>query len=110
MTNLETDLAKIHAAPTETPEQIRDRAIEERFQRQMKACLPEGWSFGYIGNVYFGPMKDDRCWYIFVPHPGRVGTSEDRIGGFATADRFKLAQIAAGIAFGLKMAREGRAK
>lgn len=42
-------------------------------------------TFGYIGNLdaRFG---DDRCWYVFLPHPGRVGTEDDRLGGFSTGD------------------------
>lgn len=41
-------------------------------------------TFGYIGNVERG--RDDREWMIFLPHPGRVGTDRDRIGGFTTGD------------------------
>ena len=41
-------------------------------------------TFGYIGNLE--GRKDYRCWYVFLPHPGRVGTSADSIGGIATDD------------------------
>lgn len=40
------------------------------------------WTFGYIGNC--GAGYDDRAWYAFAPHPGRVGTAADRIGGYST--------------------------
>jgi hypothetical protein len=41
-------------------------------------------TFGYIGNCDIDGRNDDRCWMVFLPHPGRVGTSDDRIGGFTT--------------------------
>lgn len=60
----------------------------------------EGWTFGYIGNVT--PLRDDRGWYAFRPHPGRVGTSADRIGGHGTDELDKLANVLSGA---LAMAR-----
>jgi len=80
---------------------------DARFSRQMKELLPYGWTWGYIGNVY-PDGTDDRSWSIFVPHPGRVGTLEDRIGDFTTADRYQLLQVARGIAFGRARMAEGR--
>ena len=59
----------------------------EGLSEALKRELP-GVTFGYIGNCGVdrsGPF-DDRSWYIFLPHPGRVGTYEDRIGGFRTSD------------------------
>jgi hypothetical protein len=45
-----------------------------------------GVTFGYIGNVYNGPFIDERLWYVFLPHPGRVGTFEDSVSlGITTA-------------------------
>lgn len=41
-------------------------------------------SFGYIGNISI--RGDESSWYVFLPHPGRPGTSEDRIGGFPSGD------------------------
>ena len=38
------------------------------------------WTFGYLGNVYAD--HDDRHWYAFAAHPGRVGTNKDSIGGY----------------------------
>jgi len=48
-------------------------------------------TFGYIGNCDRLQADgtwgyDDRSWSVFLPHPGRVGTSEDRIGSFPTGD------------------------
>lgn len=39
-------------------------------------------TFGYIGNL--SGSRDDRRWMIFLPHPGRVGTYDDQVGGFET--------------------------
>lgn len=43
------------------------------------------FTFGYVGNTYGIPdtpaYRDDRIYYVFAPHPGRVGTSRDSIGG-----------------------------
>jgi hypothetical protein len=58
--------------------------IRARIQR-LADMLPDDVSFGYIGNCD-GAGYDDRLWYLFLPHPGRVGTSLDRIGGFRTDD------------------------
>ena len=71
---------------------------EARFDRAMKACLPEGWTYGYIGNVY-SDGTDDRSWRIFAPHPGRVGTSDDCLGDFSTANRHQLLGMARAIKF-----------
>lgn len=60
----------------------------------------EEWTFGYIGNC--GPGYDDRSWSAFRPHPGRIGTASDRIGGYPTAELDKLAPILQGA---LQMAR-----
>lgn len=52
-------------------------------------------SFGYIGN------DDDVLWSVFLPHPGRVGKAEDRIGSFRTGDdsgaRATLAALAGAV-------------
>lgn len=47
------------------------------------------WTFGYIGNL--DGRRDDRRWYAFAAHPGRVGTYADQIGGVSTKDLGKLA-------------------
>lgn len=58
------------------------------------------WSFGYLGNSYGieGTMayQDDRTWYAFAAHPGRVGTTRDRIGGFRTSDLGHLVPVLQG--------------
>lgn len=41
-------------------------------------------TFGYIGNLT--PRHDDRLWSVFLPHPGRVGTENDRVGSVRTGD------------------------
>jgi hypothetical protein len=58
------------------------------------------WTFGYIGDV--SRHGDDRGWFAFRAHPGRVGTAADRIGGHGTADLDKLADVLRGA---LAMAR-----
>ena len=45
-------------------------------------------TFGYIGNcdtrISGEVVNDHRSWKVFLPHPGRVGTYEDCLGGFPT--------------------------
>jgi hypothetical protein len=41
-------------------------------------------TIGYTGN--FERWGDNLAWGVFLPHPGRVGTDNDRIGWFATGD------------------------
>jgi hypothetical protein len=60
-------------AKTETPDEFFHRKVNE-----LKAELP-GITYGYLGNVYFGPWRDDRSYYIFLPHPNRVGTYDDQV-------------------------------
>ncbi len=58
----------------------------------------EAWTFGYIGNCGTGPYSfDDRSWFAFRPHPGRVGTHKDCIGGVPTAELDRLALKLTGI-------------
>jgi hypothetical protein len=38
-----------------------------------------GISFGYIGNLQWGPMGDYREWHLFLPHPDRVGGYLDSV-------------------------------
>lgn len=49
------------------------------------------WTIGYIGNVT--GANDDRAWYAFADHPGRIGTSDDRIGGVTTDELPMLTTI-----------------
>lgn len=41
-------------------------------------------TFGYLGNL--SNTRDDRLWFVFLPHPGRTGTAADRLGGFTTGE------------------------
>jgi hypothetical protein len=51
--------------------------------KQLAVELP-GVTFGYIGNVEGN--WDDRCWMVFLPHPGRVGKDGDAVRLGATKD------------------------
>lgn len=70
-----------------TTDQDRYDRLVLRVQRlldQLNEVIGGGATFGYLGNC--GSGVDDRSWYVFLPHPGRVGTHEDRLGGFGTGD------------------------
>lgn len=46
-------------------------------------------TFGYIGNARHSSNGWDMStvsWMVFLPHPGRVGTSGDSFGGFRQGD------------------------
>lgn len=54
-------------------------------------------TFGYIGNGRFtsnGWNLDDTLWSVYLPHPGRVGTYQDRIGDVSYGDADGLARVA----------------
>lgn len=80
---------------------VREAKIQERlnamFDAYPKASLPEGITTGYIGNLE--SWGDDRAWFIFRSRPGRVGTTEDRIGGYSTENRGKLLSSLRAISF-----------
>lgn len=96
-----------------------DRAVAlvERAVRQLNEALgyAEGdkhrVTFGYIGNCEplhcaLGSKGDTRLWSVYLPHPDRVGTSDDRIGSVASGDADGMAAVAgqvlafrAGVAF-----------
>lgn len=63
-----------------------ERAIRsiERLVRLLNEEIGGGATFGYIGNLE--RWGDERSWMVFLPHPGRVGTDGDHIGGFGTND------------------------
>jgi len=99
-----------------TPEEIATRKAEANARAYDRAeaivkDLP-GVTIGYIGNCSLNVASghpsayDDRSWYIFLPHPGRVGTRDDSLGGFDTADRGKLARIAHILAIGVELERK----
>lgn len=61
-------------------------------------------TFGYVGNCDANGSRDYRSWMVFLPHPGRVGTSDDSVGSFPTgslegivATRRALRSVAQGI-------------
>jgi len=69
-------------------------------------------TFGYVGNWNPGG-RDDRLWSIFLPHPGRVGTSEDGIGSFRTDDlegAVRARRELAAFVKGLRFARSNAAR
>lgn len=85
-----------HQIATQTPHEI----LTEKFA-ELKIEFPTV-TFGYIGNcgVARWGKFDDRRWYLFLPHPGRVGTPHDSVGGYSTEslgnmvnDWDKLAQV-----------------
>ena len=77
------------STPASTPTD-KARAACERMVKVLSDRTGIAWSFGYLGNVSGLPgtplYRDDRSWYAFAAHPGRVGTHKDSIGGVATAD------------------------
>lgn len=70
------------------PEQKTPQEICQRLVESIAEITGEAWTFGYIGNLT--PRYDDRSWYAFRPHPGRVGTVHDRIGGVRTDELDQL--------------------
>lgn len=68
----------------DTEKYERARRSIERLVLQINEVIGGGATFGYIGNVE--RWGDERCWMVFLPHPGRVGTDGDHIGGFSTDD------------------------
>jgi hypothetical protein len=65
-------------------------------------------SFGYIGNCDFNGANDYRRWYVFLPHPGRVGEENDRLGGFSTGSAegvFALRKSLTALMTGVRLAR-----
>lgn len=81
-----------------------DLKIVERLERMTKRLAEvsgEDVRFGYLGNCNFArpgtpAYRDDRSWCVFLPHPGRVGTSADRIGGHGGDELEALIPLVAG--------------
>lgn len=85
---------------TEEQKIERELARVARFNARLDAeVMPEGFTVGYIGNC--SRDLDDRSWMIFRDHAGRVGTKEDRMGGYSTEERYKLLTIIKAIKFTL---------
>lgn len=62
-------------------------------------------TFGYIGNCSPGGKNDYRSWSVFLPHPNRYGTADDRIGSFRTGDVEGAQATLVAIAASVKIAR-----
>jgi hypothetical protein len=54
-----------------------------KYEALLKDALPDGWSYGYIGNVY-SDGTDDRHWKIFTPAITRCGYGTG-VGGWESA-------------------------
>lgn len=65
-----------------------DRAIHaiEFGVDKLNSIVGGGVTFGYIGNCDVNGRNDYRTWMVFLPHPGRVGTHDDHLGGFSTGN------------------------
>ena len=82
---------------------MRDEYQDRLYERAQEIVVTiPGVTIGYIGNLEFG--RDDRAWYIFLPHPGRIGKAEDRLGGYSTEDRWKLVTLARTLKIGFDLA------
>ena len=71
-----------------TRRQIMERvetvnAARAEVEKRAAALIAEfpGVTFGYLGNCC--GTYDDRSYTIFLPHPGRIGTFDDRVGSYA---------------------------
>lgn len=66
----------------------RDYDACQRLVASLSKKTGIAWTFGYLGNTYglegTPAFQDDRSWFAFAAHPGRVGTALDCIGGFST--------------------------
>jgi len=89
---------------TQEEKQVREvkrvARLNARFDTE-QLDMPKGFTVGYIGNC--SRNLDDRSWMIFRDHAGRVGTKEDRIGGYSTEDRYKLLPFINAIKFALSL-------
>lgn len=78
----------------------RDYDACQRLVAVLNKTTSLGWTFGYLGNCSgmegTPAFQDDRFWYAFASHPGRVGTARDRIGGFSTSELDRLAAMLGG--------------
>lgn len=67
---------------------MMEQSVSAQLQAKVDVLAVElpGLTFGYLGNVGTdrNGRYDDRSWYVFLPHPGRVGTTNDSVGGFPT--------------------------
>ena len=83
----------------------------DRFEKENTRCdklirgpLPEGFTYGYIGNVE--DWGDDRSWFITAPHEGRAADYGDIVGDtYSTQDRRRLLSVAHAIRAGYRAAK-----
>ena len=63
------------------PEKLTRVSAYNELSAKIEALAAEliGVTFGYLGNCDVCGGWDDRIWYVFLPHPGRVGTYSDRV-------------------------------
>jgi len=100
---------RIRTAEELAAREVRKAASNDRMYDEAEALIRpiEGVSIGYIGNVSTlhkaGVPMDDRAWYIFLPHPGRVGQREDSLGGYPTEERGKLVRFARTLSIGWRL-------
>lgn len=103
-------LDKLYPEDRRKSESIEEQLLEQKNKRAddfLRTKMPAGFSSGYIGNCSSGANPvDDRSWFIFRDHPGRVGTSADSLGGFPTAERYKLMGILSTIIWTLNSKEE----
>lgn len=95
-----------HACESQRRAEV-SRAVERirRVAERLTEATGVKWTFGYIGNC--DHTRDDRNWYLFAAHPGRVGSSADRIGGYATSDLPAFVPVAQGaLSMALYLARQ----
>ena len=72
----------------------------------VKEMREAGVTIGYIGSLWTNVPpedRDDRSWMIFLPHSGRVGTRDDRIGGYPTESRGRLLHDARALLKGYRL-------
>ena len=55
--------------------------IMDQYETLLRDALPNGWSYGYVGNVY-SDGTDDRLWQLYPPAVTRCGYGTG-VGGWA---------------------------
>lgn len=55
----------------------------DQYETLLRDALPNGWSYGYVGNVY-SDGTDDRLWQLYPPAVTRCGYGTG-VGGWESA-------------------------
>lgn len=87
---------------------LRDEIAEVNGLLGLRPGARHKITFGYIGNCDANGARDYREWFVFLPHPNRVGQSDDRLGGFPTGDLDGIVAVRRSLkalAQGIKLAR-----